>query len=436
MVFAAFYMCAFDFLVVVSAFQFAHETQGRHRLSFNLGLPVSFRERIIAPSSPKKQDTGIMVQRVLIDKDEELNEAEFLADLDRSSHQMDGYTMVQSSVPWKFRGYDINCQVTRPGRTIASSSSLSVSKKPVILLVHGFGCSLVYWRETVKALSQAGFTVYSMDLLGHGKSAKPTENVTYSTNLWAQQLDDFCSDNLCEDNDIVLIGNSIGSIIALHAATGDFASESTISATSRPFIKEHIAGIGMFNCGIGMNIHSIVRHEKWNPLQRYVLDAIFTFLEFTLFGNVALMKWILDRVITREFLRSTLLQLYPNAENPEVIVDDVLVESLYEPAKDPNSAKVLSQILTNEAGMTPMEIHDKYRTFLDRLPIHVVWGDSDNVTPVDGIGEVGQFFRAQSADDDNCITMEVIKAGHIPFDEAPDVANGSMLHWLKQLPPR
>ena len=36
------------------------------------------------------------------------------------------------------------------------------------------------------------YTVYAIDLLGQGiyVSRKPTENVTYSTNLWANQLDD------------------------------------------------------------------------------------------------------------------------------------------------------------------------------------------------------------------------------------------------------
>jgi len=397
----------------------------------------------------------------------ELNQPKFLADLDQSSRQMlDELTITtssqsqQCSIQWKFQGHDINCRVNRPGPGVGvvdngvvdtnSPTTSSSSTKPVIVLVHGFGCSLVYWRETVQSLTRAGYTVYSMDLLGHGRSAKPTENVTYSTKLWARQLDDFCRDNLSsrdeEEDNIVLIGNSMGSIIALHAATGEFANESSSSSSSpaaaagrgrppRPYIREHIAGIGMFNCGIGMNIHSITRDEKWNPLQRYALDAIFTFLENTVFGNVALMEWILDKVVTRDFLRKTLLQLYQNAENPEATVDNELVESLYEPAKDPNSAQVLSQILTNEAGMTPMEVHAKYGPFLDDLPIHVVWGAADTVTPVDGIGEVGQLYSALGAADDNKVTMDLVQAGHIAFDEAPDVANGSMLGWLSSLVP-
>jgi len=420
-------------------------------------LVASSSSRTEEQEQEEKEEVGIS----------ELNQPKFLADLDQSSRQMlDELTITtssqsqQCSIQWKFQGHDINCRVNRPGPGVGvvdngvvdtnSPTTSSSSTKPVIVLVHGFGCSLVYWRETVQSLTRAGYTVYSMDLLGHGRSAKPTENVTYSTKLWARQLDDFCRDNLSsrdeEEDNIVLIGNSMGSIIALHAATGEFANESSSSSSSPaaaagrgrpppPYIREHIAGIGMFNCGIGMNIHSITRDEKWNPLQRYALDAIFTFLENTVFGNVALMEWILDKVVTRDFLRKTLLQLYQNAENPEATVDNELVESLYEPAKDPNSAQVLSQILTNEAGMTPMEVHAKYGPFLDDLPIHVVWGAADTVTPVDGIGEVGQLYSALGAADDNKVTMDLVQAGHIAFDEAPDVANGSMLGWLSSLVP-
>lgn len=79
-----------------------------------------------------------------------------------------------------------------------------------------------------------------------------------------------------------------------------------------------------------------------------------------------------------------------------------------------------------------MEVHAKYGEFLDKLPIHLVWGDTDAVTPLDGIGEVGQFYTALAAADGNHVTMEVVNSGHIPFDEVPSVSNGSLLRWLNE----
>ena len=76
-----------------------------------------------------------------------------------------------------------------------------------------------------------------------------------------------------------------------------------------------------------------------------------------------------------------------------------------------------------------MEVHSKHGTFLGKVPIHVVWGDKDTVTPVDGIGEVGQLYSALAAEDGNHVTMEVLNGGHVLFDEVPD-ANQSMIRWL------
>lgn len=389
----------------------------------------------------------------------ELNVEQFESDLDRFSEEMDESFTVTSTIPWKFQGmHEIHCQVSRPGRTEARSEGKQL---PAVLLVHGFGSSVVSWRETIRTLTKAGHTVYAMDLLGHGKSAKPTTSVHYSTNLWAQQLDDFCKEHLHlaregdkeeQQQQLVLVGNSIGSIIALLAATGEFASGANKHDTT-PYIRQHVAGIGMFNSGIGMNVRSMTRDPKWNSLQRFVLNAMFDGLENHIFGNISLLQWILDKVITKEVLRKTLLELYPSLSNglDANRVDDELVESFYQPAKDDTAAAahVLSQILTNEAGLTPMEVYSKHYNnedngsespsakFLNNLPVHVVWGDADTVTPIDGVGEVGQFYRFLANEDmsnDNKVTLEVIKgAGHLLFDEVPDLANGSLLQWLKKL---
>ncbi|KAL9187415.1 hypothetical protein ACHAXT_001518 [Thalassiosira profunda] len=392
--------------------------------------PPSLRswQREVHRPARYRRDSNRLQQEDNIDQDAPplfSQDDEFVADLDRSIEELDALATT-STVPWKFQGHDIHVEVSRPATKRRSDTV--ANKLPVVVLVHGFGCSTFYWRKTVAALTKAGYEVVALDLLGQGMSAKPSreEGVEYSTNLWAKQLDDFCRENLQDDDAVVLIGNSIGSIVSLIAASGDFANEDESSDAC--FIKVRIAGIGMFNCGIGMNVHSITRDPKWSPLQRYVLDSIFDFVESAIFSNVALMRWVLG-LVTRDVLRNTLLQLYPCAGNPGEIVDDELVESFYVPAKDPKSPKVLSQILTNDAGLTPMEVHAKHDAFLSKLPIHVVWGDADTVTPVDGIGEVGQLYTALASEDGNRVTMDVMHGGHILFDEVPG-ANRSMVRWL------
>lgn len=330
--------------------------------------------------------------------------------------------------PWKFRGHDVFCQVSESKQQQRQSSK---KQKPDVILIHGFGCSTLYWRETVASLTEAGFPVHALDLLGQGLSAKPgrTDGIEYSTALWAQSIDAYARENIPDKNNIVLVGNSVGSLVALAAATGYFDDE---ASTSECYIRQRIAGIGMFNCGIGLNTRNIVKDPKWNAVQRYLLNLTFDFLESFIFGNVGLLAWFLDKVVTRELLRKTVTGLYSCADNPEEKVDDDLVDSFYVPAKQAGSAEVLCQILTNDPGLSPIELHSDHEGFLKNVPIHVVWGDEDTVTPLQW--QVGQFYSALAADkrEDNPVSLEVIHSGHIPFDEVPDIANGSMLKWLNE----
>ena len=352
-----------------------------------------------------------------------LDEEKFLEELELESAQLDEQNQLvepekiqpseKQSGYWKYRGYDIFRQVALP--------NTSRTNAPAVILVHGFGCSTVYWRETIKALIDQGYEVHAIDLLGQGKSAKPTDGVEYSINLWAEQVGAYARENL-PGRDLVLIGNSVGSLVSLTAATG------VNDAGGPSYIRKHIAGLGFFNCGIGMNIRNILKDPKWNPVQRYLLNALFDVLETLVFGNAVLLRFIMEKLVTREMLRNVLRGLYSCAPDPDAKIDDELVDSFYLPAKETSSPLVLRQILTNEAGLTPIELHEKHKAFLDELPIHVVWGDVDDVVPLKW--QVGSFYQELSMRKDNAVTMEVVHGGHILFDEVPEDSNGSMISWL------
>ena len=62
-----------------------------------------------------------------------------------------------------------------------------------IVLIHGFGASSDHWRHNAQFFADAGFCVYSLDLIGFGKSDQPNrEKVSKIDNLfWANQVIDF-----------------------------------------------------------------------------------------------------------------------------------------------------------------------------------------------------------------------------------------------------
>ena len=339
--------------------------------------------------------------------------------------------------PWNWRGHNIYHEVTPAAAPTSSAAFPSWTnilggvggrgprEKPAVLLIHGFGASTVYWRSTTEALSTAGYDVHSLDLLGQGRSAKPGD-VYYSTELWAEMVDDYAREFVGEEGGnkgVVLMGNSLGSVVALAAATGE-----SVGAGGSGFLSEpgRVRGLCLYNCGIGMNSKNIINDPRFGPIQQTLLRTLFSILETLLFNRLVL-GYALGNIVTPDLLRKALISLYKNDPGR---VDDELVESFYRPAKDIGAAEALRQIYTNDAGPTPMELHKRHGEVLGaRVPIQLVWGDEDVVTPLDEV--VGKFYQGLAADPGRKVDLEVVRAGHVPFDDNPEDSNGVMLRWLE-----
>ena len=316
-----------------------------------------------------------------------------------------------------FEGHKCYSQVTRPASQSSSPLSFfggSEDKRPEIILIHGFGCSTLYWRETTRYLTNAGYTVHAVDLLGQGQSAKPgkANGIEYSIDLWSNMVDEYITQNSIgiDGGGLVVMGNSLGSCVAL-----------TLGATN-----SKVKGVGMYNCGVGMNSRNLLKDPSLNRIQVVIFTALFDFLDALIFDNIPLLTYVLNDVVTPDLLRNALTGLYAYADDPTARVDDELVESFYLPAKQEGSIEALNQIYTNDAGKTPMELYEE-SVQLQSIPMHLVWGTKDNVTPMEG--PVGQFFKGLASDDTKPVSFSSLEAGHIPFDEIPE-SNESMVQWL------
>ena len=73
--------------------------------------------------------------------------------------------------------------------------------------------NLGHYRRTIPALAAAGHTVYAVDLLGFGASDKPGSQFDFSISAWAEQVVEFAQEVVGAP--VVLVGNSIGSLISL-----------------------------------------------------------------------------------------------------------------------------------------------------------------------------------------------------------------------------
>ena len=99
------------------------------------------------------------------------------------------------------------------------------SSDNAILLIHGFGANKEHWRHNKIIISQKK-TCYAIDLIGFGKSSQPNAKLSgedsnpgdfvYNFDAWANQIVYFCREVIKKP--VILIGNSIGGVIALRAS--------------------------------------------------------------------------------------------------------------------------------------------------------------------------------------------------------------------------
>lgn len=260
-----------------------------------------------------------------------------------------------------------------------------------LVLVHGFGASIGHWRKNIPALTEGGYRVFALDLLGFGGSDKAP--VDYSVELWQQLLKDFWHEHI--QTPAVFIGNSIGALLSLAIAA---------------YHPEIVAGGVLLNCAGGLNHRP---EELHFPLRQIM--TIFT----NVVSSPGLGPFLFDRIRQKHRIRNTLRQVYGN----KAAITDELVELLYQPSCDPGAQKVFASIVTAPPGPKPTELLP-----LVQCPLLVLWGEDDPWTPLSGGRIFQEFARSQPIK-----FISIPKTGHCPHDERPEVVNPLILDWLKNL---
>lgn len=88
---------------------------------------------------------------------------------------------------------------------------------PPLLLLPGFGVGTFHWERQMDALSER-YRVFSMDLLGQGKSwPTSTTGLCYSSQLWVDQIHHFCEEVVASP--VHVAGNSLGGFLSVAAAS-------------------------------------------------------------------------------------------------------------------------------------------------------------------------------------------------------------------------
>ncbi|MBF2098864.1 MAG: alpha/beta fold hydrolase [Gloeomargaritaceae cyanobacterium C42_A2020_066] len=263
---------------------------------------------------------------------------------------------------------------------------------PAVVCIHGFGASSDHWRKNLPILGQT-CQVYALDLIGFGGSAKPkpSEELDYTFETWGQQVVDFCQTVV--GRPAVLVGNSIGAVVALQAAV---------------VAPDWVKGVGLLNCSLRL-LHqrrraSLPWYRRWGaPLLQNLLG--YHPLGHQFFRQVAQ-----PQVITR-----ILRQAYGD---PATVTQE-LVEAIYRPAVDPGAADVFLAFVRYDSGPLPEDLLPKVT-----CPVWIAWGTADPWEPLNMGQQLAEYPAVQDF-------RPLEGVGHCPQDEAPDQVNALLLTWLQ-----
>ena len=292
---------------------------------------------------------------------------------------------------WDWNGLSIGW--TQMGRTDAHADA------PVaVLLIHGFGANVKHWRFNQPVLAQEAPT-FAIDLLGFGESDQPRarlkdeqpsqDSIHYCFDLWGRRAADFCRDVI--GRPVMLVGNSIGGVVALRAAQ---LLEETPQASP-------CTGVVLIDCAQRlMDDKQLATQAAWMSWIRPLLKTMVRqrWLSTGLFRNAA----------RPGVIRSVLKQAYPTGNN----IDDALVELLFQPIRRAGAAEAFRGFINLFDDHLAPELMQGMT-----VPVDLIWGELD---PWEPLPEAMNWKRKIT-----CIrSLEIIKkAGHCPHDEDPNRVN-------------
>ncbi len=296
---------------------------------------------------------------------------------------------------WTWRGYEIGYSVDG----LDADGGDRNLDQPAVVLIHGFGASVGHWRKNIPVLAQ-GARVYAIDLIGFGSSAQPKpSDLPYTFETWGQQVADFLREvvgAVVGDRRTVLIGNSIGAVVAMQAAI---------------YAPELVSKTILINCSL-----RLLQEQNQLDMPWYKRNGVKTVQN--ILGNRAIASIFFNQVRNPRSVKQILSQAYINKES----VTDELIEILIKPAQNPNAVDVFMAFVRYSQGPRPEDL-------LEILPCDaiVLWGDRDPWEPID-LGRKS-FMRF------SCVKefIDLPNVGHCPQDEAPEVVNPILLRIISGL---
>ena len=296
-------------------------------------------------------------------------------------------SITASPATWQWKGFTIGYQHAGPTQTNDQSDA------PAVVMIHGFGASSIHWRKNMPELAES-CQVYAIDLIGYGKSDKPTpgDPLDYTFETWGEQLLAFCYEVVGKP--AFLIANSIGCVVAMQAAVSD---------------PSWIRGVALLDCSLRL------LHDRKRQTLPWYRSAPTPYIQKIL-GYRPLIKLFFNQLAKPKAVKNILRQAYGRKEE----VTDELVSLLLEPAFDPGAVDVFLAFIRYSQGPIPEDLLPKLT-----CPALIIWGQEDPWEPVELARAYGDYPAVEDF-------IELEGVGHCPQDEAPELVNPILARWVKE----
>ena len=296
---------------------------------------------------------------------------------------------------WNWNGYKICWSVKGEDNEI-----------PIIFL-HGFGANRKHWRNNIEYFAKRNCAAYSIDLLGFGDSDQPgiRQIGRLNNEIWSNQVKDFIEQVIRPKNSrkVILIGNSLGSLVAL-----------TCAVLFEDQIEKVIAS------PLPDQIQVTKKKNKISPLFKKFKDGFIKI--FFIFFPLEIILFLITKL---GIISLGLNSAYFKKDN----IDLELVDLVTKPVLRKSSARSLRAMcigMSSRGEKLQASYLLRKLSASKKVPFLLIWGDKDNFIPLFVGKKIANFHR--------WVKLKIVSnSGHCIHDEDPSVFNRISYEWIRDL---
>jgi pimeloyl-ACP methyl ester carboxylesterase len=292
------------------------------------------------------------------------------------------------------------------GFKVCWSVSGEQNEIPIIFL-HGFGASRKHWRNNLEYFAKRNCASYSLDLIGFGDSDQPgiRQIGRLNNEIWCNQVKEFIEQVIRPKNPrkVILIGNSLGSLVALTCAVVLEDQISTVIASPLPD-----------------QIQGIKKKTTYNLSLKKFKDILIRI--FFIFFPLEIILFLITKL---GVIKLGINSAYFKKDN----IDSELIDLVTKPVLRRTSARSLRAMCI---GMSSRDEKFQASYLLRKLstskkvPFLLIWGEKDNFIPLFVGKKIANFHR--------WVKLKIVSnSGHCIHDEDPSVFNRISYEWIRDL---